>query len=142
MATPLNLFPARIQIGYANAPGGRIGVQASPEFIRALGDLFNRVGGATGIIVSSISVATANGFAGTTTATTTPVITLTTSITGLLKGDGTAMSAAVSGTDYSAGTASLATGIVKSTTGTGALTIATDADFPSLWGRRFMLMGG
>ena len=53
--------------------------------------------------VTTLSVATANGFAGTVaTATTTPAITLTTSVTGLLKGNGTAISAAVSGTDYQA----------------------------------------
>jgi hypothetical protein len=75
--------------------------------------------------VTTVSVVSANGFAGTVaTATTTPAITLTTSITGVLKGNGTAISAATSGTDYSAGTSSLATGIVKSTTTTGALSIA------------------
>jgi NAD(P)-dependent dehydrogenase (short-subunit alcohol dehydrogenase family) len=43
----------------------------------------------------------ANGLAGTVaTATTTPAITLTTSITGILKGNGTAISAATAGTDY------------------------------------------
>ena len=51
--------------------------------------------------VTSVSVVSANGFAGTVaTATTTPAITLTTSITGLLKGNGTAISAAVANTDY------------------------------------------
>jgi hypothetical protein len=51
--------------------------------------------------VTSASVVTANGFAGTVaTATTTPAITLTTTITGLLKGNGTAISAAVANTDY------------------------------------------
>lgn len=51
--------------------------------------------------VTSASVVSANGFAGTVaTSTTTPAITLTTSITGLLKGNGTAMLAAVAGTDY------------------------------------------
>lgn len=51
--------------------------------------------------VTSASVVSANGFAGTVaTATSTPAITLTTSITGLLKGNGTAMSAATAGTDY------------------------------------------
>lgn len=81
--------------------------------------------------VSSVSVVSANGFAGTVAdATTTPAITLTTSITGLLKGNGTAISAATSGTDYSAGTSALATGILKSTTSTGALTIAVaDTDY-------------
>ena len=51
--------------------------------------------------VTSLSVVSANGLAGTVaTATTTPAITLTTSITGLLKGNGTAISAAVVNTDY------------------------------------------
>lgn len=82
--------------------------------------------GSGGGTVSSVSVTSANGFAGTVAdATTTPAITLTTSITGVLKGNGTAISAATSGTDYSAGTSALATGILKSTTTTGALTIAT-----------------
>lgn len=56
---------------------------------------------ATSGTVTSASVVSANGFAGTVaTATTTPAITLTTSITGVLKGDGTAISAATAGTDY------------------------------------------
>jgi hypothetical protein len=51
--------------------------------------------------VTTLSVATANGLAGTVaTATSTPVITLTTSVTGVLKGNGTAISAAVANTDY------------------------------------------
>jgi hypothetical protein len=51
--------------------------------------------------VTSASVVSANGFAGTVaTDTTTPAITLTTSITGVIKGNGTALSAAVAGTDY------------------------------------------
>ena len=51
--------------------------------------------------VTSASVVSANGFAGTVaTATTTPAITLTTSITGVIKGNGTALSAATAGTDY------------------------------------------
>jgi hypothetical protein len=55
--------------------------------------------------VSNVSVVSANGFAGTVaTSTTTPAITLSTSITGLLKGDGTAISAAASGTDYAPAT--------------------------------------
>jgi len=51
--------------------------------------------------VSTVSVVSANGFAGTVaTATTTPAITLSTSITGVLKGNATAISAATAGTDY------------------------------------------
>ena len=51
--------------------------------------------------VTSVSVVSANGFTGTVAnSTTTPAITLTTSINGLLKGNGTAISAATAGTDY------------------------------------------
>lgn len=51
--------------------------------------------------VTAVSVAAANGFAGSVAnASTTPAITLTTSISGILKGNGTAISAASAGTDY------------------------------------------
>lgn len=66
--------------------------------------------GGTGT-VTDVSVASANGFAGTVaTSTTTPVITLTTSITGLLKGNATAISAATAGSDYAVGSIGLAGG--------------------------------
>ncbi len=53
--------------------------------------------------VETIDVATANGFAGTSDGDPTdPVLTLSTTVTGLLKGNGTAISAAVAGTDYQA----------------------------------------
>ena len=51
--------------------------------------------------VTSVSVTSANGFAGTVAnSTTTPAITISTSVSGLLKGNGTAISAATGGTDY------------------------------------------
>lgn len=51
--------------------------------------------------VTTVSVVSANGLAGSVAnPTTTPAITLSTSITGILKGDGTAISAATAGTDY------------------------------------------
>jgi uncharacterized protein DUF5907 len=51
--------------------------------------------------VTSASVVSANGFAGTVaTATSTPAITIETTVTGVLKGNGTAVSAATAGTDY------------------------------------------
>ena len=57
-------------------------------------------GGGSGTVTTA-SVVSANGFAGTVAnPTSTPAITLTTSITGLLKGNGTALSAATAGTDY------------------------------------------
>jgi len=53
--------------------------------------------------VTTVSVVTANGFAGSVAnASTTPAITLTTTITGVLKGNGTAISAATASTDYMA----------------------------------------
>lgn len=68
------------------------------NFLRADGTWTTPAGGGT---VTSVSVVTANGFAGTVaTATTTPAITLTTTITGILKGNGTSISAASAGSDY------------------------------------------
>jgi len=71
--------------------------------------------------VSSVSVVSANGLAGTVAnPTTTPAITLSTSVTGLLKGNGTAISAATAGTDYQAP-------ITLTTTGTsGAATFTSN----------------
>ena len=65
-------------------------------------------GGGSGT-VTSVSVVSANGFAGTVaTPTTTPAITLSTTITGLVKGNGTSISAATAGTDYLTPTGSAA----------------------------------
>jgi hypothetical protein len=80
--------------------------------------------------VTSASVVSANGFAGTVaTDTTTPAITLSTSITGVLKGNGAAISAASAGTDYQAP-------ITLTTTGTsGAATfIANTLNIPQYSG--------
>lgn len=82
--------------------------------------------------VVTIGVTSANGFAGTSSGGGNPSLTLSTSITGVLKGNGTAISTATSGTDYAPGTSANATGIVKSTTTTGALTTAVAGDFPTL----------
>jgi hypothetical protein len=54
----------------------------------------------TGGTVTAVSVASSNGFAGTSSGGATPTLTLSTSITGVLKGNATAISAAVAGTDY------------------------------------------
>ncbi len=62
---------------------------------------FNNKGSGT---VTAVSVTSANGFAGTSSGGATPALTLTTSITGVLKGNGTAISAATSGTDYAPAT--------------------------------------
>jgi hypothetical protein len=67
--------------------------------------------------VTSVSVVSANGFAGTVAnATTTPAITLSTSVNGIIKGNGTALSAAVAATDYVAPSAYASTnGLTMST---------------------------
>ena len=73
----------------------------------------------------------ANGMSGTVaTPTTTPAITLTTTVTGMIRGNGTSLFSASPGTDYSLGTSGNPTGIVKSSVGTGTLTTAVAADFP------------
>ena len=54
--------------------------------------------------VTAVSVVSANGLAGTSSGGATPALTLSTTITGLLKGNGTAISAATSGTDYAPAT--------------------------------------
>jgi hypothetical protein len=66
--------------------------------------------------VTSVSVVSANGLAGTVAnATTTPAITLTTSVTGIVKGNGTALSAAVAATDYVAPGAYTTSGLTMAT---------------------------
>jgi len=68
-----------------------------------------------GSSVSTAAIATANGFAGTNTNGT---VTLTTTVTGITKGNGTALSAATAGTDYLAPPSG--TAIMKANSG-GAL---------------------
>jgi hypothetical protein len=73
--------------------------------------------------VTSVSVVSANGFAGSVSnPTTTPAITLSTTITGILKGNGTAISAATPGTDY---TTSSSTETFTNKTWNGAVISAT-----------------
>ena len=72
--------------------------------------------------VTAVSVASANGFAGSSSGGATPALTITTSITGVLRGNGTAISAATAGTDYLAPPAG--TAILKANSG-GALANAT-----------------
>jgi hypothetical protein len=68
-----------------------------------------------GDALRSLSIATANGFAGISTGGTNPAITLSTTVSGILKGNGTSLSAATPGVDYltsTAGTASWALNLV------------------------------
>ena len=77
-----------------------------------------------GTYVTSIAVASSNGFAGTSSGGATPTLTLTTSISGVLYGNGTAIAAATISAPlgYSAGTLS----ITQATTSTNGYLSSTD----------------
>lgn len=107
--TGLTSTPANGQIDIGNGTGF-----TRTTLTAGTGVTINNTSGAitinatgTGGTVTSVSVASANGFAGSVaTSTTTPAITLSTTITGILSGNGTAISAA-------------------STTGTGSVVLNT-----------------
>ena len=82
---------------------------------------FNNKGSGT---VTAVSVVSANGFAGTSSGGATPALTLTTSITGLTYGNGTALAAATVSAPltYSAGTLA----ITQATTSTNGYLSSTD----------------
>jgi hypothetical protein len=116
----------KVLTGYTSGAGT---VAATDTILQAIQKLDGNTAAVPGT-VTSVSVVSNNGFAGTVaTSTSTPAITLTTTVTGMLKGSSVSgiVSAGTSGTDYSDGTSALATGILKSTTTTGALTIAVAA---------------
>lgn len=94
--------------------------------------------------VTSISVASANGFAGSVTnPTTTPAITISTTITGLIKGNGTAISAASAGTDYVAPGAITTSGLTMATARLlGRSTASTGAVEEIIVGSGLSLSGG
>jgi len=81
--------------------------------------VIQQVSASGGGTVTSVSVTSANGFAGSVASpTSTPAITLSTTVTGIVKGNGTGISAATAGTDYLAPPSG--TAILKANSG-GAL---------------------
>jgi len=102
---------------YGNGSGGFSNVTVGSNLTFTAGTLNGNAG-----TVTAISVTTANGFAGTSSGAATPALTLTTSVNGMVKGNGTALSAAVSGTDYQAPIGTIS-GIAKGN-GANALTAA------------------
>lgn len=90
--------PSGTAILYGNGSGGFSNVTVGSGLTFSSGTLASTAGGGS---VTTVSVVSANGLAGTVAnPTTTPAITLSTTITGILKGNSTAISAAVAGTDY------------------------------------------
>jgi hypothetical protein len=87
---------------------------------------FNNKGSGT---VTAVSVVSANGFAGTSSGGATPALTLSTTITGLLKGNGTAISAATSGTDYAPATSGTSILYGNGSGGFSNVTIGTGLSF-------------
>lgn len=124
--TPIQLYystTASQQPTAGNLANGELAINITDKKLYAkdnLGSVFLLASAnAATASVSTVSVVSANGFAGTVAnATTTPAITLTTSISGVLKGNGTAISAATAGTDYLAPPSG--TSILKANSG-GAL---------------------
>ena len=88
LTADLNQFTSSLQ-GVVPASGG-----GSSNFLRADGSWVAPGGGGGGGTVTTASVVSANGFAGTVAnASTTPAITLSTTVTGILTGNGTSVSA-------------------------------------------------
>ena len=80
--------------------------------------------------VTSVGVSSANGFLGSVSnPSTTPLLTLSTTITGLLKGNGTAILAATSGTDFAPATSGSA--ILKGNGSGGFATATAGVDYAS-----------
>lgn len=82
-----------------------------------------------GTYVTSISIASSNGFTGTSSGGATPSLTLATSVTGILKGNGTAISAATSGTDYAPATSGTSILYGNGAGGFSNVTIGTGVSF-------------
>lgn len=128
--TPIQLYystTASQQPSAGNLANGELAINITDKKLYAkdnLGSVFLLASAASSTAsVSTVSVVSANGLAGTVAnATTTPAITLSTSVTGVLKGNGTAISAATAGTDYLAPPSG--TSILKANSG-GALANAT-----------------
>ena len=101
------------------------------EEISVAGGLTLSAGTLTGTsgTVTAVSVVSANGLAGSSSGGATPALTLSTTITGLLKGNGTAISAASSGSDYAPATSGTSILYGNGSGGFSNVTIGTGVSF-------------
>jgi hypothetical protein len=91
---------------------------------------YNTIGAqVAGTYVTAVSVVSANGLAGTSSGGATPALTLSTSITGILKGNGTAISAATSGIDYAPATSGTSILYGNGSGGFSNVTVGTGLSF-------------
>jgi len=101
--TGLSSVPANGQVDIGNGSGftrATLTAGSGVSITNGAGTITISATGSGGT-VTTISVVSANGLAGSVAnPTTTPAITLSTTVTGILKGNGTAISAATAGTDY------------------------------------------
>ena len=117
--------------GIGLPPGGTTGQVATKASNNDYDVEWSSAGGSGN--VTSVGLSMPSGFSvASSPITGSGTLAVTTALSGILKGTGTGFSAATAGTDYSPGTASLGTGILKSTTTTGTLSIAVASDFPTL----------
>jgi hypothetical protein len=121
-STTASLVPTGANLAYGelalNIVDGKLYFKDSTNAVSLLAS----TGGASGT-VQSVAVTAANGFNGTVSNSTTNAnITLSTTITGVLKGNGTAISAAIPSTDYAPATSG--TSILKGN-GSGGFSNAT-----------------
>ena len=116
--------------GGVSGSATRLGIGSTGNVLTVVAGVPAWVAPATSGTVTTVSVVSANGFTGSVaTATTTPAITLTTSITGLLKGNGTAISAATSGTDYAPATSGSSILYGNGAGGFSSVTVGTGLSF-------------
>lgn len=131
LTNPMTTDQDLIVGGIAGA-AGRLGVGSHGQVLTvgSSGIIDWETPSSSGGTVTTLSVVSANGFAGSVAnPTTTPAITLSTTITGIIKGNGTAISAASAGTDYVAPGAIITSGLTmatakmlgRATAGTGAI---------------------
>ena len=127
----LNNSPTAGGVAYGTGPALAVSAAGTTgQVLTSAGDNAPTWSAAATGTVTSVSVVSANGLAGTVaTATTTPAITLSTTITGVLKGNGTAISAATSGTDYAPATSGTSILYGNGSGGFSNVTIGTGVSF-------------